>query len=115
MLIAGGMRSLSGAVIGAVFISMLSEFLRRIESGVDLGIARLAPHPGIQQLILALTLLLTLLLRPSGISGGRELGSPRWRSRRRPAGADTSHPLAVDRLHEQVDHCGTDHASIPSP
>ncbi|WP_131736122.1 branched-chain amino acid ABC transporter permease [Actinomadura roseirufa] len=74
MLIVGGIRSLSGAVIGTVFISVLAELLRRIEAGGGVGPIELHPHPGIQQLILALTLLLTLLLRPGGITSGRELG-----------------------------------------
>jgi branched-chain amino acid transport system permease protein len=82
MLIAGGTRSLSGAVVGAVFISTLAELLRRLESGVDLGVVRLAPRPGMQQVILALVLLVTLLLRPSGITGGRELHW-RWRTQRK--------------------------------
>ncbi|MGI5328314.1 branched-chain amino acid ABC transporter permease [Actinomadura nitritigenes] len=86
MLIVGGIRSLSGAVIGTLFISVLAELLRRIEAGGDLGPIGLQPHPGVQQLILALTLLPTLLLRPGGITAGRELGFalPGWiRSRRR--------------------------------
>jgi branched-chain amino acid transport system permease protein len=91
MLVAGGMHSLSGAVIGAVFISTLAELLRRVESGADLGLVRLAPHPGIQQLILALALLLTLLLRPSGITGGREV---RWPRRRWRAAADAPAPMS---------------------
>lgn len=87
MLIVGGMRSLSGAVIGTLFISVLAELLRRVEAGGELGPIGLHPHPGVQQLILALTLLLTLLLRPGGITSGRELGFPRpgfGRSRSRP-------------------------------
>jgi branched-chain amino acid transport system permease protein len=72
MLIAGGIRSLSGAVIGVVFISTLAELLRRVESELD--------RPGMQQVILALVLLITLLLRPSGITGGREL---RWSTQRK--------------------------------
>jgi branched-chain amino acid transport system permease protein len=74
MLIVGGIRSLSGAVIGTVFISVLAELLRRVEAGDHVGPVSLGPHPGIQQVILAMTLLLTLLLRPGGITGGRELG-----------------------------------------
>lgn len=73
MLIVGGMRSLSGAVIGTVFVSVLAELLRRIEAGGGVGPVELTPHPGVQQLVLALTLLLTLLLRPGGITSGREL------------------------------------------
>lgn len=73
MLIIGGTRCLSGAVVGAVFVSALSEFLRRVESGVNLGFVQIPARPGIQQVILALLLLVTLLLRPTGITGGREL------------------------------------------
>ncbi len=80
MLIVGGIRSLSGAVIGTIFISVLAELLRRVEAGDDVGPITLEPRPGIQQVILALTLLLALLIRPGGISGGRELG--RWPSSR---------------------------------
>ncbi|TYK43047.1 branched-chain amino acid ABC transporter permease [Actinomadura decatromicini] len=80
MLIVGGIRSLSGAVVGTLFISVLAELLRRIEAGGGVGPVEIHPHPGIQQLILALTLLLTLLLRPGGITSGRELGfaPPGW-------------------------------------
>ncbi|MFC4054978.1 branched-chain amino acid ABC transporter permease [Actinomadura syzygii] len=74
MLIVGGIRSLSGAVVGTIFISVLAELLRRIEAGGGVGPVEISPHPGVQQLILALTLLLTLLLRPGGITSGRELG-----------------------------------------
>ncbi|RNL62609.1 branched-chain amino acid ABC transporter permease [Nocardioides marmoriginsengisoli] len=74
MLIVGGLRSLSGAVIGTIFISVLAELLRRVEAGGDFGPIALAPHPGIEQVVLALTLLFTLLLRPGGITSGRELG-----------------------------------------
>lgn len=80
MLIVGGTRSLSGAIVGAVFISILAELLRRVEAGVDLGFVSLAPRPGIEQVLLALVLLVTLLLRPSGITGGRELS---WKLIRR--------------------------------
>ncbi|WP_242891005.1 branched-chain amino acid ABC transporter permease [Actinomadura litoris] len=96
MLIVGGMRSLSGAVIGTLFISVLAELLRRIEAGGGMGPIEVHPHPGLQQLILALTLLLTLLLRPGGITSGRELGFPpsRWIGARKGprTGATTDEP-----------------------
>nr|BAO20206.1 putative branched chain amino acid ABC transporter [Sphaerisporangium sp. SANK 60911] len=94
MLIVGGIRSLSGAVIGTLFISVLAELLRRIEAGGDVGPIELHPHPGVQQLILALTLLLTLLLRPGGITSGRELrfSPPGWIVARRRAPHTTPTP-----------------------
>ena len=37
MLVIGGTTSLAGAVVGTLAISAVSEFLRRVEGGVDLG------------------------------------------------------------------------------
>jgi branched-chain amino acid transport system permease protein len=76
MLIVGGMTSLSGAVVGTIVISTLAEVLRRIEGGVDLGIFRLSAHPGLREVGLALAMLAILILRPAGLTGGRELS---WR------------------------------------
>ena len=42
MLVIGGMTSLAGAVIGTIVISAVSELLRRIEGGVDLGLVQIS-------------------------------------------------------------------------
>jgi branched-chain amino acid transport system permease protein len=73
MLVVGGRYSLSGAVIGALFVTAVAEGLRHIEAGVDLGVVRVPARPGLQEVGLAIALLLTLLLRPRGITGGREV------------------------------------------
>jgi branched-subunit amino acid ABC-type transport system permease component len=73
MLIIGGMTSLTGAVVGTLVISALSELLRRIEGGADLGVVELAARPGLREVGLALVMLAVLILRPSGLTGGREL------------------------------------------
>jgi branched-chain amino acid transport system permease protein len=73
MLVVGGRYSLSGAVIGTLFVAAVAEGLRRIEGGVDLGVVRVPARPGLQEVGLAVALLLTLLLRPRGITGGREV------------------------------------------
>ncbi|MBS1881761.1 MAG: branched-chain amino acid ABC transporter permease [Actinobacteria bacterium] len=96
MLIVGGIRSLGGAVVGTVVISVLAELLRRVESGVDLGFVSLAPRPGIEQVLLALVLLVILLLRPSGITGGRELSWDRVRKLPATAGA-LARPWSIRR------------------
>jgi branched-chain amino acid transport system permease protein len=71
------MTSLTGAVVGTLVISALSELLRRIEGGADLGLFQLSARPGLREVGLALVMLAVLILRPSGLTGGRELAWPR--------------------------------------
>jgi branched-chain amino acid transport system permease protein len=77
MLVVGGVLSLSGAVVGALFISLLTEALRRVETGVDLGVFSLPELIGLQQVAIAIAMLLVLLLRPRGLTGGDEI-TPAW-------------------------------------
>jgi branched-chain amino acid transport system permease protein len=74
MLVVGGRYSLSGAVIGALFLATVSEGLRRLEGGFHVGALHIPSRPGLQEVGLAAALLLTLLLRPRGLTGGREVG-----------------------------------------
>jgi branched-chain amino acid transport system permease protein len=76
MLVAGGTRSLTGAVIGTIAISALLEVLRRAEQGVALGPLSWGERPGLQETGLAVALLLMLMLRPAGLTGGREVPWP---------------------------------------
>ncbi len=73
MLVIGGMRSLTGAVVGAAFVTMLTELLRQFERGVAVGGFVIGGRPGVQELGLAVAMLLVILLRPRGLSGGREI------------------------------------------
>ena len=73
MLVVGGVLSLSGAVIGSLFISWVTEALRQIEKGVDLGLVRTPELRGLQQVAIAIAMLLVLLLRPRGLTGGAEV------------------------------------------
>ncbi|MFO1036269.1 MAG: branched-chain amino acid ABC transporter permease [Geminicoccaceae bacterium] len=87
MLVVGGMRSLSGAVVGVGLVSTANEVLRSIEKGVDVfGVAVSAP-PGLQEIGLALLLLAVLISRPQGLLGDYEVG---WRPGRSTANAATS-------------------------
>jgi branched-chain amino acid transport system permease protein len=65
MLIVGGMGSVSGSVIGTVFIMALAETLRRFEDVTLLY--------GLSQIILALVFILVIIFRPAGLLGQREL------------------------------------------
>lgn len=86
MLVLGGMTSVSGAVVGTIFITVLNEVLRRIENGPLNG-----KYPGFSELLLAAALLLVLIWRPRGLTMGHEIPWPGdWRlprSRRRGAQA----------------------------
>ncbi|MFY9579081.1 MAG: branched-chain amino acid ABC transporter permease [Gaiellaceae bacterium] len=73
MLVVGGVNSLFGAVVGALLISALDSFLGDAENGIRLGI-RINLPDGTRLVVLGALMALVLLLRPSGITGGRELG-----------------------------------------
>jgi len=85
MLVVGGMRSLTGAVVGTVVISALTEAMRLVEvgfvvPGVGIGIAS---PPGLGDVALAAVMLLILVFRPKVLTSGREIGLPaRWFRRR---------------------------------
>ena len=73
MLVIGGMRSLSGAVAGALVIAALTELLRQAEIGITIGNTVVAAPAGLGDAILALLMLAIILFRPKGIAGGREI------------------------------------------
>jgi len=52
MLVIGGMRSLTGAVVGVIVVSLLSELLRNLERGFDFGIVSVPPLYGGSQIVL---------------------------------------------------------------
>jgi branched-chain amino acid transport system permease protein len=93
MLVVGGMTSLSGAVIGSLTISFIAEVLHRVEQGADIGALHIPSRPGLREVGLAGIMLVLLILRPRGLTNGRELPWPpsgglrRLRSRR-PAPSD---------------------------
>jgi branched-chain amino acid transport system permease protein len=78
MLVVGGATSLWGATLGAVVVSGLDSFLSQAESGVHVGV-RLDLPQGSTLVVLGAAMALVLILRPSGISGGREFRLPRPR------------------------------------
>jgi branched-chain amino acid transport system permease protein len=89
MLIIGGTGSVSGAVVGAVTVALTSEALRRTENWANIQratettIGNLIPFQlvGFTEIVLGIAIILVLILRPSGITGGHEL---RWPSALRP-------------------------------
>ncbi|WP_320178061.1 branched-chain amino acid ABC transporter permease [Roseovarius pacificus] len=80
MLVVGGIGSLSGAVTGVLALSILIELLVRGEQGVGIGAATFALPGGTQEIAIGVVMILVLILRPSGLTGGREfrLARPAW-------------------------------------
>lgn len=76
MLVIGGMRSLTGAVAGAIVITLLTELMRQAEVGMTVGGTTIAAPGGLGDALLALLMLLIILFRPNGIAGGREIFWP---------------------------------------
>jgi branched-chain amino acid transport system permease protein len=72
MLVVGGLTSLWGAVLGALAVSGLDSFLSESEQGVDLGVTLDLPQ-GTRLVFLGAIMALMLILRPTGLTRGREL------------------------------------------
>ena len=79
MLVIGGMGSVSGSILGAVFIVGLGEALRRVEDATLLY--------GLSSIVLAVIFIVVIIVRPSGFLGQREVPLDRlfdatwWRRR----------------------------------
>jgi branched-chain amino acid transport system permease protein len=75
MLVFGGVASLWGAVLGALAISAVNSFLGDAENTVHIGF-RLTLPAGTRLVTIGAVMALVIILRPSGLTGGREFG---WR------------------------------------
>jgi branched-chain amino acid transport system permease protein len=93
MLVFGGATSLWGAVLGALVVSALDSFLSQAETGIHIGFKLDLPQ-GTTLIILGAVMATMLILRPSGITGGREFSLP-WAQRlagRRPPAEEGTAP-----------------------
>ena len=82
MLVIGGMTSLWGAVVGALAVSGLDSLLAEAEE----GLGRVDLPSGSRLVVVGFVMALVLIVRPTGITGGREVTLSR---RRRRAAEDT--------------------------
>lgn len=80
MLVVGGVTSLLGAVVGALAVSALDSFLSAAENGVTVGGGHLNLPSGTGLVVVGVLMALVLIVRPSGLTGGREFKIPRRRS-----------------------------------
>jgi branched-chain amino acid transport system permease protein len=81
MLVVGGSGSLLGAVVGALALNGLYSFFQAATNTVNVLGWSLSVHAGTAEVVLGSLMALVLILRPTGLTGGRELSLPR---RRRP-------------------------------
>jgi branched-chain amino acid transport system permease protein len=72
MLVIGGINSLAGAVVGTLVISAITYILDRWTNGQAVGPIAIPLPPGSSQIVVAILMLLFLILRPEGLTRGRE-------------------------------------------
>jgi branched-chain amino acid transport system permease protein len=82
MLVIGGTTSLWGSVVGALAVSAVSSFLAEAENGINVFGWKLDLHAGTRVVVVGALMALVLILRPSGLTGGRELTLRRPRASR---------------------------------
>jgi branched-chain amino acid transport system permease protein len=81
MLVVGGAGSLLGAVVGALGLNGIFSFFSAATNTVDVLGWHLKVPAGTADIVLGVLMAVVLILRPNGITGGREFSLPR---RRRP-------------------------------
>lgn len=83
MLVIGGLSSVTGAVAGAAIVTLVSELLRNLETGLVIGALRIPELPGLVQLAVAVLIMVVLIVRPAGLFGQQEIRIklPGWKVR----------------------------------
>ena len=81
MLVIGGTTSLWGAVVGALFVSALDSVLAEMEDGMTLLGRTIDLPSGSRIVVVSAVMALVLIVRPGGLTGGREFSVPRLRLR----------------------------------
>src|SRR3954453_4197513 len=72
MLVVGGSGSLLGAVVGALAVSALDSYLAVAENGTSLFGLNIDLPAGTRVIVVGVLMAVVLILRPSGLTGGRE-------------------------------------------
>lgn len=72
IVVAGGLGSITGSMVGAVVITVLLEWLRFVEDTINIGSFQIAGIPGMRMVIFSVVLLFIILYRRDGIIGGYE-------------------------------------------
>lgn len=81
MSIIGGMFTLSGSILGALFYTVVPEFLAPLENGLRIGGLHLPSMFGLSNIIMALFLIFLIIFRRQGLMGRSELLLDSWFSK----------------------------------
>ncbi|WP_337431377.1 branched-chain amino acid ABC transporter permease, partial [Bilophila sp.] len=73
IVVAGGLGSLTGSILGSAVITVLLEWLRAVEDPITLGSFEIPGIPGMRMVVFSLVLLCIILYRREGIMGMREI------------------------------------------
>jgi branched-chain amino acid transport system permease protein len=82
MLVIGGATSLWGAVVGALAVSAVDSFLAEAENGIHLFGRSVDLPAGTRIVVVGALMALVLIVRPTGLTGGREFSVRLARPRR---------------------------------
>lgn len=105
MLVVGGRRSVTGALLGVVIITVGNEVTRGLAaSEAEFTALGWLIRPGLSDLFLGGAMVGFMLLRPDGLLGDRELDHElrRWWQRRRGGDTDSPPPLRSAAVEEEV-------------
>jgi branched-chain amino acid transport system permease protein len=89
MLVVGGVHSLFGAVVGAIGVSLVNILLQNGENGIHVIGWKISLPQGSSLVGVSIVMLAVLLLRPAGVTNGREFS---FRLLRRRPGAEPPAP-----------------------
>lgn len=81
MLVIGGATSLWGAVVGALAVSAVDSFLAEAENGIHIFGQSVDLPAGTRIVVVGALMALVLIVRPAGLTGGREIRFRRPRAR----------------------------------
>ncbi len=85
IVVAGGLGSITGSMVGAAIITVLLEWLRFVENPMTIGSLTIPGIPGMRMVIFSVVLLLIILYRRQGIMGNWEFS---WEKLLRRGGGD---------------------------
>ncbi len=75
MLVIGGANTVTGAVFGAIIVTVAFESLRALESGINQAQIFTEQIVGLTEIVLALAMIAVLSLRPGGLFATHEIGT----------------------------------------
>ncbi len=72
IVVAGGLGSITGSILGSVVITILLEWLRFVENPLTIGAFEIPGIPGMRMVVFSLLLIIIILFRREGIMGMKE-------------------------------------------